>query len=269
MRIDHIVQRWLRKQQAPNTSLKSAQKLVKGGEFFVNGTVITDPKYQILPGVEKVSKRAGLELNGELDCGDQIFLVLNKPAGVISQRHPREGSVYDLIPESWRRDDLVAFGRLDQDTTGVLLFGTDGGSQSLLTHPCSRVWKTYRAVLADGDVLDPDASAAFETGITLDDGTCCAPARLEVEGPLLVRVMLHEGFFHQVKRMLAHVGGRVVHLHRESFGLISDKGLSPGEMRRLSEAECRALLDMLPLDRSTALDSRPVSRKRTCSDDAI
>ena len=85
----------------------------------------------------------------------------------------------------------------------MLLFGTDGGVQSLLLSPASRVWKTYTATLAEGGTasLAPDAAQAFAAGLVLADGTACQPATLEVLSPSTVRVTLHEGFFHQVCRV--------------------------------------------------------------------
>ena len=269
VRLDHIVQAWLRANAAPNASAKVAQKRIIAGEFALNGSVTCEPKQQVVPGVETVT----LASNGEeVPIEEHSFFLLHKPVGCVCQRHPREPTVYDLIPSEHRRPDLVCVGRLDRDTTGALLFGTDGGLQSMLLHPTSRVYKVYVAECTG--TLVPDAPERFRAGLVLEDGTQCAPATVEVvpadekeptsasdaDGvsggasaappPLTrVRVTLHEGFFHQVKRMLARCGVVVVGLHRERFGTLEAAGLAPGTMRALTASERAMLCDMLPLDR--------------------
>ena len=233
----------------PTRTLKAAQALVRAGEIAVDGAVEQEPKRQIVPGVEAVSH------NGTpLRCAEHVFYLLHKPAGHLSQRHPREPNVYELIPAALRRDDLAAVGRLDRDTTGALLLGTDSGLQALLAHPTSRVWKTYTARI--GGTIASDAAARFEAGLELEDGVRCAPATLEMlDDGRAVRVKLHEGFFHQVKRMVAAVGGTVEQLHRDAVGPLRVDGggdgeaLPPGSMRALTPAERRALVDLLPADR--------------------
>lgn len=251
VRLDYVVQQWLRATGASKTSLKDAQRRVRIGEFCVDGTKVVEPKQQLVPGVETVQWAKDLQ---QVSTGDHRFVLLNKPTGVVCQRHPRERSVYDLIPEELggAHGDLACVGRLDRDTTGALLLCTDGGVQSLLLHPTSRVWKTYRADLEPAtNQIDASAVNAFKAGLVLDDGTRCAPAELEwsEQAPHHARVTLHEGFFHQVKRMLAQVGGIVTSLHRERFGLLEVGCLSPGHMRPLSAAEMAQLTNMLPEDR--------------------
>ena len=238
MRLDSVVHAGV-----PTRTLKAAQALVRAGEIAVDGVVEQEPKRQIVPGVEAVSH------NGTpLRCAEHVFYLLHKPAGHLSQRHPREPNVYELIPAALRRDDLAAVGRLDRDTTGALLLGTDSGLQALLAHPTSRVWKTYTARI--GGTIASDAAARFEAGLELEDGVRCAPASLEVlDGGRAVRVKLHEGFFHQVKRMVAAVGGTVEQLHRDAVGPLRVEALPPGSMRALTPAERRALVDLLPTDR--------------------
>uniref|UniRef100_A0A7S0J9L7 Pseudouridine synthase RsuA/RluA-like domain-containing protein n=1 Tax=Calcidiscus leptoporus TaxID=127549 RepID=A0A7S0J9L7_9EUKA len=209
VRLDHILRAWW---QVP---LKQAQKRIREGGVTVDGAACTEPKWNVVPGVEEVRVAQTAEAEGSssaaaggsepVPCEAHIFCVMNKPAGYVSQRHPSEPSVYDLIPHALARPDLSAFGRLDRDTTGMLLFGTDGGVQSLLLFPTSRVWKTYTAEIAEGVcALLGDASEQFERGIVLDDGLVCAPAQLSILSATAVRVRLHEGHFHQVKRMLQH-----------------------------------------------------------------
>jgi 16S rRNA pseudouridine516 synthase len=251
MRLDHLLQAHAFASSEERLPLKKAQQRIREHGLSVDGVLRKDPKYQVLPGVEAVTDGSGTAVQA-----DHAFCLLNKPAGYVSQRHPTERNVYDLIPPELQRLGLAAFGRLDRDTTGMLLFGTDGGVQSLLLSPSSRVMKTYVATLAAGEgagesssPLAADAVAAFAAGLVLEDGTACQPATLELLGGRRVQVTLHEGFFHQVKRMLAAVGGTVVELHRERFGALADATLAPGAMRLLTAAELRSLVDMLPLDR--------------------
>ena len=252
VRLDHCVQLWLRRQGAACASLKESQRRVRAGEVSLDGMVFKDPKCQFVPDVEEVSLTAcGTRIDGP--CLGHAFYIMNKPIGFVCQRHPREPHVYSLISDELARPDLGCVGRLDRDTTGALMFCTDGGVQSLLLHPSSRVWKAYWAELSELSTLAADAVDQFTAGMVLEDGTSCAPASLEVlhaDSPIAVRVTLHEGFFHQVKRMLRHVGGEVVKLHRERFGLLDADDLSPGEMRRLTQSELRQLAnEMLPIDR--------------------
>ena len=251
MRLDHIVQLHLRAVTAPNASLKVAQRRIHAGEIQIDGVVTRLPKQQIIPGVEHVSLIDGTPI----DCGSHKFYIMHKPEGVVCQRDPTSPNVYDLIPEQLRRQDLVCVGRLDRDTTGALLWGTDGGLQSMLLFPSSRVWKEYHAG-CEGQ-LCADASERFKAGLELEDGTRCKPATLEVlennndagSGLLRVRVTLHEGFFHQVKRMLKQVGCTVATLHRERFGLLSAVGVPPGTLRELTREELASFAEMLPEDR--------------------
>ena len=271
VRLDQAVLADLRSRGAPKASLKEAQRLIRAGNVLLAGSVTREPKMQFVPGVEPVALAA---CGTPLSLGEHQFYIMHKPVGYVCQRHPREPNVYDLIPEHLRRHDLGCVGRLDRDTTGTLLLCTDGGVQSLLLHPSSRVWKTYTAELDPlQGRLSPDAEARFRAGMTLEDGTRCAPATLETlsSDGLQVRVTVHEGFFHQVKRMLAHCGGLVRQLHRDRFGLLrvgggteggggggegvgtlqsgSSAPLAPGAMRALTAVELHLLVAMLPVDR--------------------
>jgi 16S rRNA pseudouridine516 synthase len=254
MRLDYAVQRWLRSQPVPKASLKEAHRRIRQGEFTVSGRVEREPKMQYVPGVEELALAA---CGTAIETDNHLFCIMNKPAGHVCQRHPREPHVYSLLPEVMRRAELGCVGRLDRDTTGTLLFCTDGGVQSLLLHPASSVWKTYTATLdVPAGSLAPDAIAQFREGMRLEDGTQCAPATLEVVSreSNQVRVRLHEGFFHQVKRMLAQVGGLVVELHRDSFGGLECSSLPVGHARELTQAEVRSLAQLLPSDRLAKRD---------------
>lgn len=272
MRLDHAVRQHLQRQGTGNTTLKAAAKLVRSGRVTVNGQPVLAPGWQFVPGCEDVALllSASATCDAETTVGAEDaaavttlvdlepqpphdFLLLHKPKGVVCQRHPTESTVYDLVPEDLRRPDLSSVGRLDRDTTGALLLTTDGGVQSLLMFPTSRVWKTYDAELSPEAATNlrwPDCAEQLASGCQLEDGTLCAPAELVQLGPTTVQVRVHEGFFHQVKRMVKHVGGGdLVNLHRPKYGSLTIAGLAPGEVRRLTPEELHQVAAMLPVDR--------------------
>ena len=157
VRLDHALRAWATASSEHSVPLKQAQQRIRRGEVSVDGTVVTEPRHQVVPGVESIA------CDGSPGpAGEHSFCLMHKPPGYICQRHPRDPSVYDLVPEHLRRPDLAACGRLDRDTTGMLLFATDGGVQSLLLHPTSRVRKEYTAgaLLEDGG---PSHAFAFST----------------------------------------------------------------------------------------------------------
>eukprot|EP00045_Choanoeca_perplexa_P003917 m.34364 g.34364 ORF g.34364 m.34364 type:complete len:318 (-) comp12294_c1_seq1:40-993(-) len=158
-------------------------------------------------------------------------------------------SVYDILPEELDHPKLGAFGRLDRDTTGLYLMGTDGGLQGLMLSPGSKCDKTYRVVLhADHPIAD-DAEDQFAAGFRLKRGDLCRPGKLERDpnDPLVVRVTIVEGMYHQVKRMIGHVGGYVVELHRERIGeFVLPSDLLPGQARELTAEQQQVLLTMFP-----------------------
>ena len=121
MRLDYLLQAHAFATTAERLPLKRAQQRIREAGLRVDGTLVRDPKHQVVPGVELITDASGAALEV-----DYAFCLLNKPAGHVSQRHPTEANVYDLIPPELARPDLAAFGRLDRDTTGMLhLFGTD------------------------------------------------------------------------------------------------------------------------------------------------
>lgn len=179
----------------------------------------------------------------ELNAPTARYLMLHKPAGVVSatvgeDRHP---SVLSLLPAQWQRD-LHPVGRLDQDTTGLLLLTTDGQWSHRITAPRHRCPKTYRVTLAEP--LTASALAQLREGLRLrNDPTPTAPAEAEAVDTHCLDLTLREGRYHQVKRMLAAVGNRVVALHRTRIGdLVLDPELAPGEFRALTDSEIDGFL---------------------------
>ena len=174
------------------------------------------------------------------------YLMMNKPAGVITATEDAaQQTVLDLLPADLRRG-LSPVGRLDKDTEGLLLLTDDGALCHALTAPRRHVDKRYRAQIAG--TLASDAAARFAAGLTLGDGTVCRPAELTIlgrtEDGCVAEVVLREGKYHQVKRMVAAAGGRVVHLKRLSMGpLTLDDALPAGGFRELTEQELALLRD--------------------------
>ena len=216
-------------------SRSEVQKLVKKGGVKVNGMPVKDP------GMQVDEKSAALTVNGvPLDGRLTRHVMLHKPAGLLTAaRDKKQPTVMDLLPEVYGTIGCMPVGRLDKDTTGLLFLTTDGELNHRLLSPGRHVDKTYLAEV-DG-TLDDSHVAAFAEGLHLSDFEA-QPARLEIIEPNVGRVTVHEGKFHQIKRMFSAVGCEVVKLHRETFGSLAlDSSLSEGEWRELTEDELNAL----------------------------
>lgn len=217
-------------------SRKEAKALVKAGRVQVGGARPKGPE-------DKVAEGTPVTVDGRPIATEQgVYVMLHKPAGVVSStQDPRERTVLDLLPQHLRRRALFPVGRLDKDTEGLLLLTNDGPLAHRLLAPRNHVDKTY-FVRVDGELDGADA-AAFAAGMMLEDGLVCLPAGLEVlEQPDTALVTLHEGKYHQIKRMLAARGKPVVYLKRLTMGpLMLDPVLERGEWRPLSAEEVAAL----------------------------
>jgi 16S rRNA pseudouridine516 synthase len=185
-----------------------------------------------------------LRFDGQpLDHPEGIFVALHKPLGCVCSHDEGEGPlVYDLLPARWRQRNPVptTVGRLDKETSGLLLVTDRGQWVHRLTSPKHHVEKVYLATTADP--VDPALVGHFASGTLLlrGDGLPCLPARLEITGPHAARVVLTEGRYHQVRRMFAACGNRVLALHRESFGPYRLDGLAPGAWRDVPAPDGRA-----------------------------
>ncbi len=216
-------------------SRSEVQKLVKKGGVQVNHVPVRDPAQQ----VDEAS--AVLTVNGQpLDGRLTRHVMLHKPAGLLTAaRDKKQPTVMDLLPEVYSAIGCMPVGRLDKDTTGLLLLTTDGELNHRLLSPGRHVDKTYLAEV-DGP-LNASHVAAFAEGVRLSDFDA-QPARLEIIGPQTGRVTIHEGKFHQIKRMFSAVGREVTRLHRATFGsLMLDPNLPEGAWRELTDAELAAL----------------------------
>lgn len=216
-------------------SRSEVQRLVKRGAVRVNDAVVRDPASQV------DERAAALMVNGQpLDGRLTRHVMLHKPAGLLTAaRDRKQPTVMDLLPEVYRAIGCMPVGRLDKDTTGLLLLTTDGELNHRLLSPGRHVDKTYLAQV-DGP-LEARHVEAFAAGLSLSDFTA-QPATLVIVGPQTGRVTVHEGKFHQIKRMFSAVGREVTKLHRETFGSLTlDPSLPEGAWRELTDAELAAL----------------------------
>ena len=219
-------------------SRSEVKKLIKSGRVTVDGQTVREPEQKFDP------ERAQISLDGQtVSYASFEYFMLNKPQGVVSATEDRRfQTVVDLI-DTARRKDLFPAGRLDIDTEGLLLITNDGQLAHQLLSPKKHVDKVYFARVEG--ILPSDVKEQFAKGLTLDGDVKTLPARLELlkEGPVSeVRLTIHEGKFHQVKRMFEAVGCRVIYLKRLSMGsLVLDETLAPGEYRRLTDDELCAL----------------------------
>lgn len=216
-------------------SRREVRALIRSGAVTVDGAAVRSPEHRI-------SVSAAVEAAGRrIVYRRYIYLMLNKPAGYLSAtRDEREKVVTDLVPECWRHFKVFPVGRLDKDTEGLLLLTNDGRFDHAVMSPRREITKSYLALLAAPAV--PEDVEIFRSGMDLGDFTA-KPAVLEItDDPRLVRVVISEGKYHQVKRMCERVGKPVLRLRREAIGgLRLDDSLAPGAMRELSEADFAAL----------------------------
>lgn len=214
-------------------SRKEVKELVRQGRVLIDGKAVLRPEEKADPATVCLTVDGGA-----VDCSLFVYVMLHKPAGLLSATEDKnQPTVLDLLPPELRRRGLFPVGRLDKDTTGLLLLTDDGGLAHALLSPRKHVDKVYRAEV-EGHVDSEDA-AALAAGMTLGDGMVCLPAGLEPVGDgSACLVTLREGKYHQVKRMLAARGKPVISLHRLSMGpLLLDKGLKPGQWRFLTPQE--------------------------------
>jgi 23S rRNA pseudouridine2605 synthase len=216
-------------------SRREAERVIAAGRVSVAGEVVTDPARD----VDDASRVAvdGRELGG---AEPRVVYMLNKPVGVVSTARDTHGrpTVVELVPAGGLR--LYPVGRLDADSSGLILLTNDGELANRLTHPSFEVPRRYRARLGGGAIGDV-ALRRLRHGVTLEDGGRTAPARVRRLGPHEIELTIHEGRNRQVRRMGDAVGHPVLALERVAFGPLRLAGLAPGEHRRLRSVEVERL----------------------------
>lgn len=218
-------------------SRRASEDLMTAGRVTVNGKVVTELGSKVDPLMDNVA------VDGRpVQLSDKpVTLMLNKPAGVITTMKAQSDKpiVADLIPLDLY-PGLYPIGRLDSDTTGLLLFSTDGNLGHALLHPSHHVQKKYEA--RTQDPVTPAQVQSLEQGVLLDDGIT-QPAFVSIGDPsrIIVQITVHEGRYHQIKRMFEAVGNKVVALHRSKFGPLSLGDLKPGQWRVLTDDEVTQL----------------------------
>jgi len=206
---------------------------------------VTDAAGEVLYADDPLD-HGNVRVDGEpLDPPQGLVLMLHKPAGYTCSTKDKGRIVYDLLPERFRLRDpvLSTVGRLDRDTTGLLLMTDDGGLLHRIVSPKSKLAKIYEATLAQD--LRGDEAALFASGTLVleSETTPLLPARLDVLGPRRARLTLHEGRYHQVRRMFAATGNHVEALHRPQVGGLALDGLPEGQWRALDAADLDRLFN--------------------------
>ncbi len=215
------------------------KKYCKQGLISVNGKVINNP------GVQVDSENDDVRFNGEkIVYREFVYIMLNKPDGYISATFDKyDPIVLDLIDQSYLVFEPFPVGRLDKDTEGLLVLTNDGQLAHRVLSPKKHVPKTYYAKI-QGKVTEEDI-LAFEKGVILDDGYETMPSQLKIlksDDMSEIELTIHEGKFHQVKRMFESVGKKVVYLKRLSMGKLKlDESLELGEYRELTEEEVKLI----------------------------
>lgn len=226
--------------QSGERTRSEAVKAVRAGQVRVNGVPVRDPS-------AKVSDGDTVTLAGETVGDDALqYYLLYKPSGVLTAaRDSRAQTVMDLLPEALSRRKVLPVGRLDKDTTGLLILTNDGALAHSLLDPKRHVWKRYVAKV-EGKLTERDITA-FAHGLELSDFTA-KPAVLRIleagEETSLGETEVREGKFHQVKRMFAACGHEVLSLHRAQFGpLTIPEGMQEGDFVKLTQEQVQLLRD--------------------------
>jgi 23S rRNA pseudouridine2605 synthase len=214
-------------------SRRASEEIVRAGRVTVGGVPVNDPARDVTP-------RDVILLDGKpvSTVHERVVYALNKPAGVVSTARDPQGrpTVVTMLPQTER---LYPVGRLDIDTTGLILLTNQGELAHRLTHPRFEVEKTYRVVVAGPSVRDSELRALSE-GVELEDGRT-APARVRRISADTIEITIHEGRRRQVKRMCEAVGHPVKRLERVRLGPLELGDLPRGRWRKLSDSEVEAL----------------------------
>jgi 16S rRNA pseudouridine516 synthase len=219
-------------------SRSQVKTYIKKGLIAVNGVVCKDSDFKLDENIDIVSY-AGETLSYQ----KFRYYILNKPKGVVTAtKDAKDKTVMDLL-ENVRKTDLSPVGRLDKDTEGLLLITNDGALAHALLSPKKHVDKVYRVSLAKP--ITKEETEQLEAGVDIGDDSITMPAKVEMVHNTEILLTIHEGRFHQVKRMLKAVGNEVVDLKRESFGCLTlEESLKSGTFRELTIEEVDKLKDL-------------------------
>ena len=217
-------------------SRQEIKKYVKAGKVRINDNIVKKPEEKLNSEVDK------LYFEGtEVEVEEFETFILYKPAGyVCATKDNVHKTVMELIDS--KRKNIVPVGRLDLDTEGILILTNDGALNHRLVSPASHVDKTYYAVF-EGK-LDENAVEMTKNGLDIGEGEVSKPAKLEIISDNEILLTIHEGKFHQVKRMVKALGGEVTYLKRVAFGglILADLKLKKGESRKISKEEVEKLI---------------------------
>lgn len=231
MRIDKFVS------EQYGVSRSDAKAMIKKSQVTVNGTAVKSSDMKIDPDNDSIAV-----CGKEISYRKFIYIMLNKPDGVVcATRDGLSSTVLELIPEEMRRKGLFPAGRLDKDTEGFVFITDDGALAHKMLAPKSHVEKEYVVTLEKP--AEKEYEELFASGMTIDGDEKCLPAKLIfTEDKNVVRLILHEGKYHQVKRMMQTAGNKVIHLKRIRMGGIElDPKLAPGECREITDEELEVL----------------------------
>lgn len=222
-RIDRIIS------EKTDYSRKEIRKLISKGKVFANEETVKHPE-------DKYEDNVSITIDGiKIDTRDHIYLVLNKPKGFVSTTDLNERSVLELVPDKYMTRELFPAGRLDKDTTGLMIITDDGEFAHNILSPKKHVQKIYEVTL---DIpVTKEMKDGFLKGVNLSDGECKS-AILDITGEYTCNVTLKEGRYHQIKRMFGCYKAKVVELNRICMGeFFLPKDLKQGEIRELTNEE--------------------------------
>lgn len=223
---------------AMQISRTDAKKQIAKGNILVDGIVCYKPELQLK------KEQIVSNLQQQTICRDDfVYIMVNKPSGVVSASNDkRDKTVVDLVAGKFARRNLFPAGRLDKTSTGFILLTDDGGFSHNILSPKNHIEKEYIVTL--DTPFTSEMQKGFLQGVTLADGTVLAPAQaIQTENPFVVRVILTQGVYHQIKRMFGVYQAGVNELHRIRMGkLFLDQSLKPGEWRILEKQEIQKII---------------------------
>ena len=217
---------------------RNIKRNAKKGALVINGEVVKDTSTKVDPDIDEV-----FYMGIFVEYFENIYIMMNKPAGYLSATIDEDPTVIDLVDDFYKTLDLSIAGRLDKDTTGLLILSTDGKFIHKITSPNSNIEKTYE--VETKDTIDESFIEEFKNGVEIkEEGYIARPAKLEIINEKKAIVKVTEGKFHLVKRLFSNLGNEVVSLKRIAIGdLKLDPFLNEGAYRELNEDELELFLD--------------------------